>query len=246
MAPISRSFGTLYIDGRPAEPGVQLPQSAENPKIEIGNSDGRFIHWVVVGGLLVSRYDLVVGISWNALVHNALIESREITIDRLPYRIRLLRRGEDVEDLGEFKQYLRALGSPDNTAAPRKRVWLDDLGMEGDPFKPAAVRLRDGQYEMRVLNAGDRKNATWIPVLEPVQPELSDAQGEKIAIWTNTGEFVTGDLVEINDYDLLLSSGLCLSDDGSGHSPWVSNSGFCMAVDRKGIWSLQTYSKEAV
>lgn len=45
MAPISRSFGTLYIDGRPAEPGVQLPQSAENPKIEIGNSDGRFIHW---------------------------------------------------------------------------------------------------------------------------------------------------------------------------------------------------------
>ena len=122
MAPISRSFGTLYIDGRPAEPGVQLPQSAENPKIEIGNSDGRFIHWVVVGGLLVSRYDLVVGISWNALVHNALIESREITIDRLPYRIRLLRRGEDVEDLGEFKQYLRALGSPDNTAAPRKRV----------------------------------------------------------------------------------------------------------------------------
>ena len=112
MAPISRSFGTLYIDGRPAEPGVQLPQSAENPKIEIGNSDGRFIHWVVVGGLLVSRYDLVVGISWNALVHNALIESREITIDRLPYRIRLLRRGEDVEDLGEFKQYLRALGSP--------------------------------------------------------------------------------------------------------------------------------------
>lgn len=214
MAPISRSFGTLYIDGRPAEPGVQLPQSAENPKIEIGNSDGRFIHWVVVGGLLVSRYDLVVGISWNALVHNALIESREITIDRLPYRIRLLRRGEDVEDLGEFKQYLRALGSPDNTAAPRKRVWLDDLGMEGDPFKPAAVRLRDGQYEM--------------------------------PIWTNTGEFVTGDLVEINDYDLLLSSGLCLSDDGSGHSPWVSNSGFCMAVDRKGIWSLQTYSKEAV
>ena len=116
MAPISRSFGTLYIDGRPAEPGVQLPQSAENPKIEIGNSDGRFIHWVVVGGLLVSRYDLVVGISWNALVHNALIESREITIDRLPYRIRLLRRGEDVEDLGEFKQYLRALGSPDTVS----------------------------------------------------------------------------------------------------------------------------------
>ena len=196
MAPISRSFGTLYIDGRPAEPGVQLPQSAENPKIEIGNSDGRFIHWVVVGGLLVSRYDLVVGISWNALVHNALIESREITIDRLPYRIRLLRRGEDVEDLGEFKQYLRALGSPDNTAAPRKRVWLDDLGMEGDPFKPVSyTHLRAH---------------------------------------------------EINDYDLLLSSGLCLSDDGSGHSPWVSNSGFCMAVDRKGIWSLQTYSKEAV
>ena len=107
-------------------------------------------------------------------------------------------------------------------------------------------RRQSGQYEMRGLNAGDRKNASWIPVLEPVQPELSDAQGEKIAIWTNTGEFVTGDLVEINDYDLLLSSGLCLSDDGSGHSPWVSNSGFCMAVDRKGIWSLQTYSKEAV
>lgn len=244
MAPISKSFGTLYIDGRLAEPGVQLPRSAENPKIEIGNSDGRFIHWVVVGGLLVSRYELVVGVSWNALVHNTLIESREITIDRLPYRIRLLRRGEDVEDLGEFKQYLRALESPDSTAAPKKRVWLDDLGMEEGPFKPAAVRVRNNQYELRGLNAGDRKNASWIPVLEPVQPELSDAQGEKIAIWTNTGEFVTGELVEINDYDLLLASGLCLSDDGSGHSPWVSNSGFCMAVDRAGIWSLQLYSKE--
>lgn len=243
MAPISRSFGTLHINGQPAEPGVQLPLSAKNPRIEIGDSDGGFIHWVVVGGLLVSRYELVVGVSWNALAYNALIESREITIDRLPYRIRLLRRGEDVEDLGEFNQYLRVLGGPDNTSAPKRRVWLDGIGMEKGPFKPTAVRVRNNQYELRGLNAGDRKYASWVPVLEPVQSELDNAQGKKVAIWTNTGEFVTGDLVEINDYDLLLASGLCLAADGSSNSPWVSNSGFCMVVDREGIWSLQLYEK---
>lgn len=80
MAPISRSFGTLYIDGRPAEPGVQLPQSAENPKIEIGNSDGRFIHWVVVGGLLVSREDGTIfsGLVAEASQYDVILEAPNI------------------------------------------------------------------------------------------------------------------------------------------------------------------------
>lgn len=223
METISRNFGTLFIDGQPSG-AIQLRQPAEDLKIEIGNSDGKYIPWVVVGNLLVAKCELVLGVSWNMLLHNKLVEGREISIDRLSYRIRLLRRGEDVEDLGEFEQYLKTLGGLDNTAYPQKRVWLDDSG----------------------LNAGDRKNGSWIPVLEPIQPDLAEATGENIVIWTKTGEFVTGNLVEVNEYDLLLASGLCLADDGSSHSPWVSSSGFCMAVDREGIWSLQAYNKEAV
>ena len=245
METISSHFGTLFIDGQPSG-AIQLRQPAEDLKIEIGNSDGKYIPWVVVGNLLVAKCELVLGVSWNMLLHNKLVEGREISIDRLSYRIRLLRRGEDVEDLGEFEQYLKTLGGLDNTAYPQKRVWLDDSGMEYGPFKPAAVRVNDGQYEMRGLNAGDRKNGSWIPVLEPIQPDLAEATGENIVIWTKTGEFVTGNLVEVNEYDLLLASGLCLADDGSSHSPWVSSSGFCMAVDREGIWSLQAYNKEAV
>lgn len=72
METISRNFGTLFIDGQPSG-AIQLRQPAEDLKIEIGNSDGKYIPWVVVGNLLVAKCELVLGVSWNMLLHNKLV-----------------------------------------------------------------------------------------------------------------------------------------------------------------------------
>lgn len=245
MMPIMRKFGSLYLDGIPCELGASIGE--KGPRVEIKDSDARKISWVVVGNILVAQRELLVDISWNTLKDNGLIDNKDVIIDRLPYRIRLLHKGEDVEDLGEFQQYIDVLGEFRTVGSVDRRIWLngpeDQIG-----FKPIVFRSENpggkSLYDVRGLTPAAASGTAWLPALEPVRADLDKAlENDDVAIWTTTGEFVTGRLVEISEYDLLLASSLCIAADGTSSSPWVREFGFCRAVDREGIWSLQLYNK---
>lgn len=251
MPAIMRKFGSVYIDETPCEPGTQLSECVGLQSIKIGDSDIKMIPWVVVDNILVAQRDVLIDVSWETLEANGLIDGKDIFVDRLPYRIRLLRKGKDVENLGEFQRYIDTLDEPGAVGKSGRRIWLgctEDQIDFNSVVKPIVfcrkVSERKFQYDVRGVTSGVSKDTAWLPVLEPVRASLDKSvENEYVAIWTTTGEFVSGQIVEISEYDLLLASGFCIAADGTNNSPWVREFGFCLAVDRKGIWSLQLYEK---
>lgn len=247
---IIRHFGALYINEIPVEeyPVLNGEWLASGEHLRLGDTNRNGLPWIDVGHAYISVNPLITGISLDCLRRKGLHRSKKVLIDGLAYQMRLMRAGDvSHPDLGEIGIFADVYGN--GSAKDYPKVWYDIPSIvsedEGNYF-----RFSDRIVREKVVLGGAMSNEfcsmAWQPVLEPIQPDLAEATGENIVIWTKTGEFVTGNLVEVNEYDLLLASGLCLADDGSSHSPWVSSSGFCMAVDREGIWSLQAYNKEAV
>lgn len=103
---VTRTLGTIYLDGQPINPGTEYRwekswkeiregQIPWNPGIAIGDTDPAHpITWFPVGNLLVPTQDLLTGVSWKDLVANDLAFAKGIAIDGLPYRLRLFKIGK--------------------------------------------------------------------------------------------------------------------------------------------------------
>ena len=89
-------LGSLFLDGRPVETGMQYVPSQT---IEVGEmTPSKEIGWVAVNGLLIADQCLLTNVSWDDLDVQGLVFGKEVTVQGLRFKIRLLKVGskEDV------------------------------------------------------------------------------------------------------------------------------------------------------
>ena len=91
-----KTFGTLYVRGKPVNSGRNYALYKGRPEITLGDTNpGKGITWVEWNGLLVAHQNLVYGISWYDLNIFGLISGKRVNIDGKPYNLRLIDRITD-------------------------------------------------------------------------------------------------------------------------------------------------------
>ena len=244
-----RHFGALYINGDPATeyPVLNGEWFAPSEHLRLGNTHGNGLPWIDIGHAYISVNPLITGISLECLWRKQLHLAKKVLIDGLAYQMRLIRAGAVSDsDLGEIGMFVDAYGN--GSAKDYPKVWYD---------VPNSVSVDEGNYfqfsgrvarENVVLDgamASEFCGMAWQPVLEPIQPALDDKlQGKKLSIWTTAGDFVSGNLLELNDYDLVLEGGIFRRLDRNSTSPWVRDEKDIYLVDRTGLRVVQEYEEE--
>lgn len=242
-------FGALYINGDPATeyPVLNGEWLALSEHLRLGNTHGNGLPWIDIGHAYVSVNPLITGISLECLRRKGLRWSKKVLIDGLAYQIRLIRAG-DVSDpnFGEIGMFVDAYGN--GSAKDYPKVWYDDPSIisedEGNYFR-FSDRIAREKVILGGAMASEFCGMAWQPILEPIQPALDDKLlGKKLSIWTTAGDFVSGNLRELNDYDLVVDGGIFRRLDRNSTSPWVRDEKDIYLVDRTGLRIVQEYEEE--
>lgn len=201
-----KTFGTLYVRGRPVNSGRNYALYKSRPEITLGDTNpGKGITWVEWNGLFVAHQNLIYAISWYDLNIFGLISGKQVNIDGRPYNLRLMDKIAD-----DYDEWDAILDSTEGCY--RKAVFWDSKGKyswtqaawEGD----STCKILRGGTEVRdrtSLSIYDApKMAGWRPVLEPVKLRLCDMQGKRVKVDGKFGD-VQGILVSCTDYDIVLA-----------------------------------------
>lgn len=104
-------LGSLFLDGRPVETGMQYVPSQT---IEVGEmTPSKEIGWVAVNGLLIADQCLLTNVSWDDLDVQGLVFGKEVTVQGLRFKIRLLKVGSKEDVPNEWDAALDAVGEDD-------------------------------------------------------------------------------------------------------------------------------------
>lgn len=104
-------LGSLFLDGRPVETGMQYVPSQT---IEVGEmTPSKEIGWVAVNGLLIADQYLLTNVSWDDLDVQGLVFGKEVTVQGLRFKIRLLKVGSKEDVPNEWDAALDAVGEDD-------------------------------------------------------------------------------------------------------------------------------------
>lgn len=238
-----RKLGSIYLDEKPVKPGWVYGRSTA--AISLGDTVyEKAITWISTCGLLIANQSLLKKVSWNDLERNGLVWGKEIVIDRLRYRVRLMKQLPD-EQGNEWDNALEDAGGNNDMWH-----WRDNPFWEQDgPCEETALRITRGghlAHSLRCCRPNSRQdNVGYRPVLEPITvPMGDDLIGEDLLVWTDSGGMVTGRLVEHTSYDLVFADGAFFSYDGRSPSGGVSSMMGVTCVDLEHILTVQTFVKE--
>lgn len=199
-------FGSLLLNDEPIDLGAIYSAQA-TPKLSIVPTvPGKEIPWLRRGSRLIALQNVIFGISWVDLFANGFTYgiSTDIAIDGRQYQCRLPRLGRYGKQPNEWEEFFRGLGNNIQRTVENGFSW----GME--PVEPGKASMRCGS-SLSSWTASPRSNRTrsfgFRPVLEPVLPALEDLPvGFELQIDGNDGySQICGSLVQMTDYDLVLS-----------------------------------------
>lgn len=205
---IRTNFGSAYCNGLSMRVGAFVTQNYKVDSLSIGETiRGKEIQWVLVNGLFIADRCILTGISWDQLEANDLVYGNtKISIGGFEYRIRLL-KGEDRSGTqDEWDAALDAVGDDSDEVWH----WKKQLFWEQATGIAKTNRVVRGGRDARSSGSEFRFSRIiglgWRPVLVPETLKLgSDQIGKNLLLMGETGESVSGQLVEISDYDLLLA-----------------------------------------
>ena len=101
-----------FLDGRPVETGMQYVPSQT---IEVGEmTPSKEIGWVAVNGLLIADQCLLTNVSWDDLDVQGLVFGKEVTVQGLRFKIRLLKVGSKEDVPNEWDAALDAVGEDED------------------------------------------------------------------------------------------------------------------------------------
>lgn len=197
------NFGSLYLGKLPVPIGTQYtPQSA----ISIGNTAaGKEISWVVVNGMLIADRCILYNVSWTDLDENGLALGTPVFIDGVWYQARLLRMSYDEEPPNEWDDALDVVGEDDQIWHWKNNFfWGQEIGHSMDD--ECVFR---GFYTARAWNYYEgfarSDNTGFRPVLVPANTDMEKIkEGAELVAWGGQS-MVRGRLVQMSDYDLILS-----------------------------------------
>lgn len=229
-------LGSLFLDGRPVETGMQYVPSQT---IEVGEmTPSKEIGWVAVNGLLIADQCLLTNVSWDDLDVQGLVFGKEVTVQGLRFKIRLLKVGSKEDVPNEWDAALDAVGEDDTLWHWDHKFFWGQEPVSGS----ASYRAIRGYLSARLYNwttSSDRyANFGFRPALEPLPTDPSAIRHSQEALVIGRAGAVAGSLIDATAYDLVIQPN---ADGLIGEVSFAAKmQDGTLAVDRSGIISIAT------
>lgn len=229
-------LGSLFLDGRPVETGMQYVPSQT---IEVGEmTPSKEIGWVAVNGLLIADQCLLTNVSWDDLDVQGLVFGKEVTVQGLRFKIRLLKVGSKEDVPNEWDAALDAVGEDDTLWHWDHKFFWGQEPVSGS-VSHRAIR---GCISARIWG---NSNATrsysrvgFRPALEPLPTDPSAIRHSQEALVIGRAGAVAGSLIDATAYDLVIQPN---ADGLIGEVSFAAKmQDGTLAVDRSGIISIAT------
>lgn len=229
-------LGSLFLDGRPVETGMQYVPSQT---IEVGEmTPSKEIGWVAVNGLLIADQCLLTNVSWDDLDVQGLVFGKEVTVQGLRFKIRLLKVGSKEDVPNEWDAALDAVGEDDTLWHWDHKFFWGQEPVSGS-VSHRAVRgcLSARNYSW---NSSSTRRAIFgfRPALEPLPTDPSAIRHSQEALVIGRAGAVAGSLIDATAYDLVIQPN---ADGLIGEVSFAAKmQDGTLAVDRSGIISIAT------
>ena len=229
-------LGSLFLDGRPVETGMQYVPSQT---IEVGEmTPSKEIGWVAVNGLLIADQCLLTNVSWDDLDVQGLVFGKEVTVQGLRFKIRLLKVGSKEDVPNEWDAALDAVGEDDTLWHwDHKFFW----GQEpvSRHWSPRAFRGSPSPRHWGWSDSSSRHaRLGFRPALEPLPTDPSAIRHSQEALVIGRAGAVAGSLIDATAYDLVIQPN---ADGLIGEVSFAAKmQDGTLAVDRSGIISIAT------
>lgn len=229
-------LGSLFLDGRPVETGMQYVPSQT---IEVGEmTPSKEIGWVAVNGLLIADQCLLTNVSWDDLDVQGLVFGKEVTVQGLRFKIRLLKVGSKEDVPNEWDAALDAVGEDDTLWHWDHKFFWGQEPVSGS----VSHRANRGYNSARHWYWRDSSNRIaylgFRPALEPLPTDPSAIRHSQEALVIGRAGAVAGSLIDATAYDLVIQPN---ADGLIGEVSFAAKmQDGTLAVDRSGIISIAT------
>lgn len=229
-------LGSLFLDGRPVETGMQYVPSQT---IEVGEmTPSKEIGWVAVNGLLIADQCLLTNVSWDDLDVQGLVFGKEVTVQGLRFKIRLLKVGSKEDVPNEWDAALDAVGEDDTLWHWDHKFFWGQEPVSGS----VSHRANRGYISARYWNWRNSSNRNahlgFRPALEPLPTDPSAIRHSQEALVIGRAGAVAGSLIDATAYDLVIQPN---ADGLIGEVSFAAKmQDGTLAVDRSGIISIAT------
>ena len=196
------------------------------------------IGWVAVNGLLIADQCLLTNVSWDDLDVQGLVFGKEVTVQGLRFKIRLLKVGSKEDVPNEWDAALDAVGEDDTLWHWDHKFFWGQEPVSGS-VSSRAIR---GYYSARRWGYNDATLSSPLvgfrPALEPLPTDPSAIRHSQEALVIGRAGAVAGSLIDATAYDLVIQPN---ADGLIGEVSFAAKmQDGTLAVDRSGIISIAT------
>lgn len=229
-------LGSLFLDGRPVETGMQYVPSQT---IEVGEmTPSKEIGWVAVNGLLIADQCLLTNVSWDDLDVQGLVFGKEVTVQGLRFKIRLLKVGSKEDVPNEWDAALDAVGEDDTLWHWDHKFFWGQEPVSGSVSHRAIRGYTSARHWGWSDSSSRYAYVGFRPALEPLPTDPSAIRHSQEALVIGRAGAVAGSLIDATAYDLVIQPN---ADGLIGEVSFAAKmQDGTLAVDRSGIISIAT------
>lgn len=229
-------LGSLFLDGRPVETGMQYVPSQT---IEVGEmTPSKEIGWVAVNGLLIADQCLLTNVSWDDLDVQGLVFGKEVTVQGLRFKIRLLKVGSKEDVPNEWDAALDAVGEDDTLWHWDHKFFWGQEPVSGSVSHRAIRGYTSARHWDWIASSYRNAHLGFRPALEPLPTDPSAIRHSQEALVIGRAGAVAGSLIDATAYDLVIQPN---ADGLIGEVSFAAKmQDGTLAVDRSGIISIAT------
>lgn len=196
------------------------------------------IGWVAVNGLLIADQCLLTNVSWDDLDVQGLVFGKEVTVQGLRFKIRLLKVGSKEDVPNEWDAALDAVGEDDTLWHWDHKFFWGQEPVSGS----VSYRAFRGYFSARLWDwVGSSYRYAYLgfrPALEPLPTDPSAIRHSQEALVIGRAGAVAGSLIDATAYDLVIQPN---ADGLIGEVSFAAKmQDGTLAVDRSGIISIAT------
>ena len=196
------------------------------------------IGWVAVNGLLIADQCLLTNVSWDDLDVQGLVFGKEVTVQGLRFKIRLLKVGSKEDVPNEWDAALDAVGEDDTLWHWDHKFFWGQEPVSGSVSYRAVRGYRSARYWRDYNATNSLPYLGFRPALEPLPTDPSAIRHSQEALVIGRAGAVAGSLIDATAYDLVIQPN---ADGLIGEVSFAAKmQDGTLAVDRSGIISIAT------
>ena len=196
------------------------------------------IGWVAVNGLLIADQCLLTNVSWDDLDVQGLVFGKEVTVQGLRFKIRLLKVGSKEDVPNEWDAALDAVGEDDTLWHWDHKFFWGQEPVSGSVSYRAIRGYASARYWRNSNATNSNPLVGFRPALEPLPTDPSAIRHSQEALVIGRAGAVAGSLIDATAYDLVIQPN---ADGLIGEVSFAAKmQDGTLAVDRSGIISIAT------